>query len=259
MSHCFTRAIVRPPAETFASGLRREVLGVPELPKALQQWHAYCDALRRCGLDVVELPPDATFPDSTFVEDTAVLAGKCAVLTRPGAPSREGEVTAIEAALAPFFTKFERIVAPGTVDGGDICEAGDHFFIGISERTNEAGGRQLAHILSRYNKRSTLVDIGEMKSILHLKSGVASLSVDRLVVIDELASFLGFHGHDLVRVEPEESCAANCVRVNDFVLLPAGAPTLEAELKRLGYVTIALEMSEFQKMDGGLSCLSLRF
>lgn len=259
MSHRFTRAIVRPPAETFADGLTRMDLGAPDLKKTLQQWHAYCDALRHCGLELIELPADARFPDSTFVEDTAILAGKCAVLTRPGALSREGEVAAIEAALAPYFAKFERIVAPGTVDGGDICEAGDHFFIGVSERTNEAGGRQLAHILSRFNKRSTLVDICKMKSILHLKSGVASLSDERLVVIEELASFLGFHGHDLIRVDPAESYAANCVRVNDFVLLPAGAPKLETELKRLGYATIALEMSEFQKMDGGLSCLSLRF
>lgn len=259
MGHTFTRAIVRPPAENLADGLTRADLGVPDYAKALQQWHAYCDALRHCGLELIELPPDPEFPDSTFVEDTAVLAGKCAVLTRPGATSREGEVARIETALAQFFPVFERIVAPGTVDGGDICESGDHFFVGISERTNEAGGRQLAHILSRFGKRSTLVDIRTMDSILHLKSGLASIGDDRLVVIDPLAAFMGFQGNDLVRVDAAEGYAANCVRVNDFVLLPAGFSKLEAELKHLSYTTITLEMSEFQKMDGGLSCLSLRF
>ena len=134
----FTHALVRPPAASFADGITASGLGPPDLELALQQHDAYCRALTRLGLSLVSLPPDPRFPDSTFVEDAAIVTGRGAILTRPGAPSREGEVAAVGAALGRWF-ELDRIMPPGTVDGGDVCEAGDHFFIGLSQRTNRGG------------------------------------------------------------------------------------------------------------------------
>jgi len=255
----FTRAIVRPPAANFAEGLTTVDLGSPNYERALAQHETYCTALELCGLTLIRLEADPLFPDSTFVEDAAILTARGAILTRPGAPSRAGEVASIQRVLAGFYSDLLSIQPPGTLDGGDICEAGEHFFIGISERTNETGARQLADILASLNYTSSLVDIRGVEGILHLKSGIAYLGDGRLAVIDALAASKEFSDYDLVRVDDGESYAANCVQVNEHLLVAAGCPLWEGRLRELGYQTIALEMSEFQKMDGGLSCLSLRF
>lgn len=255
----FRRAVVRPPGENFADGLTTVDLGKPSFAAALDQHERYCRALEACGLALTRLPADPLYPDSTFVEDAAILNTRGAILTRPGASSREGEVRAIEEALSSFYPAFRRIAAPGTLDGGDICEAGDHYFIGISARTNDEGARQLARLLESDGFTASFVDIRAVPGILHLKSGIAWLSGRRLVVIDSLAHEPAFAGWDLVRVDPEEDYAANCVAVNEAVLFAKGFPRLERRLSDLGYRPLVLEMSEFQKMDGGLSCLSLRF
>ena len=255
----FTRAIVRPPSLTFADGLTSVDLGAPDYNRALHQHEKYCDALTACGLSVIHLAPDADYPDSTFVEDTALITPRGAVLTRPGAESRKGEVSAIESALRQFFTHFMRIDPPGTVDAGDVCEAGNHFFIGLSHRTNEIGARQLGSFLSELDYTSSLIDIRDIGNILHLKSGIAFLGDDRLVVIDELARRPEFSELELIRIPPGEEYAANCLPVNGRVLIAAGFPSFQERLDNLGFETVALEMSEYQKMDGGLSCLSLRF
>ncbi len=255
----FTRAIVRRPATNFAEGLTNANLGAPNYRRALKQHDAYCVALEKCGVTLDRLAPDPNYPDSTFVEDTAVLTRRGAVLARPGASSRAGEVASMRDALTTFFPSLLAIQAPGTLDGGDVCEAGDHFFIGISERTNEAGARQLAEVLGSFNYTSSFVDIRGVKGVLHLKSGLASLGEGRLAVIAALSSRAEFRDYDLVSVNADEEYAANCVRVNDRVLVAAGYPKFEGRLRDLGYETIALDMSEFRKMDGGLSCLSLRF
>ncbi len=255
----FKKAIVRPPAENFADGLTTAGLGAPDFKLALEQHARYCLALEQCGLTLKWLEPDAAHPDSTFVEDTAVLTEHSAIITHPGAPSRQGEVTAISQVLRQFYTRFHTITPPGTLDGGDICEAGSHFFIGVSERTNEEGARQLAGFLAGEGFTTSVVDIHGVPGILHLKSGIAYLGDNRLALIDALAGRAAFQGYEVVRVESSENYAANCVRVNDYVLLASGYPRLEATLRRLGYAPLTLDMSEYQKMDGGLSCLSLRF
>ena len=259
MISLMNRAIVRKPASSFPRGLTTANLGVPNYARALQQHHAYCEALEQTGLTLVHLEPDVRYPDSTFVEDTAILVGECAILTRPGAASRTGEVAAVADALSQFYSGIERIKDPGCLDGGDICEAGNHFFIGISERTNESGARQLSEFLIARGHTCSHIDIRRVSSLLHLKSGLASLSDDRLVVTEALASFNEFAAYELVRIASAEEYAANCIRINDEVLIAKGFPKFAATLADLGYRTIELEMSEFQKMDGGLSCLSLRF
>lgn len=255
----FTRAIVRPPAATFADGLTTAGLGPPDLAAALSQHSAYVRALEACGLAVAALPADDRFPDSTFVEDTAVLARGLAVLCRPGAPSRVGEVEAIRGAVESFFPDRAAIEAPGTVDGGDVCEAGDHVFIGVSERTNEEGARQLAALLATRGLGSTLVDVRGIPGLLHLKSGIAWLGGRTLVLIDVLAPLPAFHGWAPLLVAPGEEYAANAVLVNGRVLVAEGFPRFEASVRALGLPAVPLDMSEFRKLDGGLSCLSLRF
>ncbi len=255
----FTKAIVRPPGPNFGLGLTTANLGEPVYERALAQHSEYCAALKRCGLTLIRLEPDARYPDATFVEDTAVLTRKCAIHTRPGAESREGEVLAVRTALAPFFSSSVTIERPATLDGGDICEAGNHFFIGISIRTNQAGAEQLAELLAKDHYTSSTVDVRDLKNILHLKSGLSSLGENRLVVIAELAGRGEFPGFDLVKVPDGEEYAANCVRINEYLLVAAGHHHFAKSLRRLGYQTIEVDMSEFQKMDGGLSCLSLRF
>jgi dimethylargininase len=255
----FTHAIVRTPGSNFAQGLTTVDLGVPRFDQVLAQHAGYCEALRACGLVLTTLNADLDHPDSTFVEDTAVLTARSAVLTRPGARSREGEVAAMRPVLRGFFPVTVEIEAPGTVDGGDICEAEDHFFLGLSHRTNEEGARQLAAHLVEEGYSSSVIDVRGMNSILHLKSGISYIGDNTLVVMEEMAGLAMFAGYELIRVANEESYAATCVRTNDRVLVAAGYPRLAADLSAGGFHPLALDMSEFRKMDGGLSCLSLRF
>ena len=255
----FTKAIVRPPGANFAAGLTTVDLGAPDLERALKQHEAYCQTLESLGLNVIRLTPDEEHPDSTFVEDTAVLTARGAVITRPGAPSRRGETNHIAPVIRDYFSNVHLIEEPGTVDGGDICEAGEHFFIGVSLRTNEHGAQQLADFLKSFGYTSSLIDIRGVSNILHLKSGLAYLGGKQLVLIEALRGFKEFSAYDLVCLDSSEEYGANCLEINGKVLIADGFPATKRELEHLGYQTIALEMSEFQKMDGGLSCLSLRF
>lgn len=279
----FSKAIVRPPAPNFAEGLTEAGLGPPDYQRAIKQHEAYCAALEHCGLTLIRLDADPDYPDSCFVEDAAVVipefAFQCArdpiptrvVLTRPGAASRAGEVECMRAALEQIAPKFaiEQIQPPGTLDGGDICEAGEHYFIGLSARTSETGAEQLAQFVTAHGYTASFVDIrarplsgqqaGNQTKLLHLKSGLAYLDSNRLVVTETLADRKEFADFDLVLVSPEAEYAANCIKVNDHVLVAAGYEQFAERLRTLGYRTIALDTSEFQKMDGGLSCLSLRW
>jgi dimethylargininase len=254
-----THAIVRIPGSNFDAGLTTVALGRPRFELVLEQHQRYCEALVECGLALTTLAADLRFPDSTFVEDTAILTAHGAVLTRPGALSREGEADAIRESVERFYPSPLRIEAPGTVDGGDICEAENHFFIGLSHRTNEEGARQLAAYLDGMGHTSSTIDVRGMTSILHLKSGISYIGDNTLVVMEEMAENPKFRGYDLIRVGVDESYGANCVRVNDRILVAAGFPKLTAELLARGFDPLVLDMSEFRKMDGGLSCLSLRF
>jgi dimethylargininase len=278
----FRRAIVRRPSINFGEGLTGASLGAADYVRAVEQHDAYCVALEQCGLSLTRLEPDPRYPDSTFIEDTAVLVDESGneskvitkqrgIFTRPGAVSRTGEVAGVKEVLSEFCSELHSILEPGTLDGGDICQAGNHFFIGISERTNEVGAQQLAKVLGLLGHTSSFVDIRAQNTtdsgstasaspeILHLKSGLAYLGDNHLVIIESLAHRQEFRNFDLICVDAGEEYAANCLRINEYVLVAAGFRALEEKLRELGYQTIALDMTEFRKMDGGLSCLSLRF
>jgi dimethylargininase len=253
-----SRALVRRPSPSFAEGLTRAELGTPSVTLAKAQHERYCEELQRCGLVVTCLSADAHYPDGTFVEDTAVVTPRGAIFTRPGAESRRGEVPSIREALIDLAPPIGTIEAPGTVDGGDVCAVGDRFLIGVSARTNEEGARQLAAILQRHGYESAILDLRGLPELLHLKSGLGALDDGRLVAVTALADRHELRGYPTVRVDDRESYAANCIGVNGRVLIARGFPLLEAALAKLRYDVVTLEMSEFRKMDGGLSCLSLR-
>lgn len=264
----FTRAIVRAPARSFASGLSGANEGPPDFDRAVDQHGRYCEALRDCGLRITCLEADSNYPDGTFVEDAAIVTGRGAVLTRPGAPSRTGEVASVGESLRHFFSDLQHIVAPGTVDGGDICQVDDHFLIGVSARTNERGAEQLAERLGRLNYSASILDIRASATLLHLKTGIAYLGEGAWLLAagvgDEILGSGVLAGgavpiREQISVSAAECYAANCVRINDTVLVAAGYPQVTAALKGRGYRLMILQMSEFRKMDGGLSCLSLRF
>ena len=255
----FRSALVRPPGHNFADGISAADLGAPNLALALSQHADYCAALTDCGLELLRLPPDDAYPDSTFVEDTTILAGGHALLTRPGADRRRGEVAAIGIALGVQGLVSGGIDAPGTLDGGDVCECAGVVYVGLSARTNVAGADQLEAWLATLGLPLRRIDIRAMPDLLHLKSGMSWLGEGRIAIVEDLRAPLADSGFELLAVEPGEAYGANCVRVNDTVLVAAGHPRFEAQLARLGHRTRTLDVSEFRKMDGGLSCLSLRW
>jgi dimethylargininase len=259
----FTRAIVRPPARSFSAALSSAAEGPPDVDRALAQHAGYVRALRGCGLAITQLEPDEAYPDSTFVEDTAIVTARGAILTQPGAPSRLGEVRSMARTLREFYPDYASIAPPGSIDGGDVCEADNHFLIGISARTNVQGAQQLTQHLARWGYTASLIDITANPALLHLKSGIAYLGEGVWVADASLEKDLKAQKHievrDLILVPPAEAYAANCVRVNDTLLVPNGYPQVSAALASRGRRLLPLEMSEFRKMDGGLSCLSLRF
>jgi len=251
----FARAIVRDVPETITAGITTAGFGKPDAGKARVQHRSYVAELRDCGLEVTVLEADDRYPDSVFVEDTAVVTDRCAIVTNPGAAERKGEIHGIEKTLAGLYGDLERIIDPGTVDGGDVLQVGDHFFVGLSKRTNREGAEQLSTILQGYDFGVSLVGL---RRFLHLKTGVAHLGGDDLVVTGELVEKDEFRGFEKIALPPEEEYGANCIRVNDRVLVAAGYEVAKRGISERGYEVTELEMSEFRKLDGGLSCLSLR-
>jgi dimethylargininase len=161
----------------------------------------------------------------------------------------------VEEVLSGLYANVERIVSPGTLDGGDVLQVGDHFYVGLTRRTNREGAEQLSALLRRYDFGASFV---KLRRFLHLKTGVACLGGDDLLVAGELVANDEFEGFDKIVVTPQEEYCANCIRVNDHVLVAGGCEKTKQKIVERGYEIIELEMSEFRKVDGGLSCLSLR-
>ncbi len=252
----FTKALVRKPCRNLVHGLSTAGLGAPDYEKALAQHAAYVAALRICGLAVTVLEADEAYPDSVFIEDTAVLSEKAAVITRPGASSRLGEEKTVAGALRDFYPGLEAVHAPGTLEGGDVMRAGDHFFVGVSGRTNPEGARQLSAILRRGGYMATLVPL---RDVLHLKTGVAYLEQNRVLACGEFLDHALLSRFNAIPIPAGEDYAANSLWINGRVLVPAGFPKTRGAIEKAGYETLAVDVSEFRKLDGGLSCLSLRF
>ena len=255
----FQNVIVRRPCRAMVEGITSNPqLGKPDYEKALHQHDTYIEALKQCGVNVTVLPADERYPDSCFVEDPAVITRKCAIITNPGAESRNGEKDEIIGAVREFFPedKIEYILAPGTLEGGDVMMVGDHFYVSRSARTNEEGIRQFIAILNKHGLTGSEVPLTE---VLHLKTGVNYLENGNMLVSGEFVEKEDFAKYNRIRIPEEEAYAANCIWVNGTVIVPMGFPAVEAAVRQAGYPVILVDTSEYRKLDGGLSCLSLRF
>ncbi len=255
MEISFTFAITRTPGENFAQGLTTANIGPPNYQLILQQHISYVKTLKSIGLKIIELDVQLDYPDAHFVEDTAVVTPDVAIITNPGARSRQGEEESIAEVLAPYRS-IEHIQTPGTLDGGDVLMIGDHFFIGISERTNSEGAKQLSNILEKYAKTWSMIQVG---AGLHFKSSVNYVGNDTLIVTRDFTNHEALKAYDTIIVNREEEYAANVLWINDYLIVPRGFPDIKAKLKTLDLEIIELDVSEMQKMDGGLTCLSIRF
>ena len=255
----FNHVIVRRPCKAMVEGITSGLYpGKPDFELALKEHDDYIEALKQCDVDVTVLEADERYPDSCFVEDPALITRKCAIITNPGAESRNGEKDEIIDAVKKFFSddQIEYIKAPGTLEGGDVMMVGDHFYVGRSARTNEEGIRQLTEILAKYDMTCSEVTLEE---VLHLKTGVNYLEDNNMLVSGEFVTKPEFQKYNCVQIPEEEAYAANCIWVNDTVIVPEGYPAVLKAVQDLGYKTILVDTSEYRKLDGGLSCLSFRF
>ena len=255
----FKNAIVKRPCRAMTDGITSAPeLGKPDYELALSQHDAYIEALKSCGVSVTVLPADEAFPDSCFVEDPVVVTRKCAVITNPGAASRNPETKTLIPAISKFYREdcIEYIKPPGTLEGGDVMMAGGHFYIGRSARTNGEGIRQFIEILKKYGFSGSEV---ELMKVLHLKTGVNYIENNNLLVCGEFIDKEEFKKFNKIIIPEEEAYAANCVWMNGTVIVPEGYKAAHEAVLKAGYKVITVDTSEFRKLDGGLSCLSLRF
>lgn len=240
----------------MVNGISHAKLGKPDYNLAMHQHGLYVKALESCGLEVMVLEPDEAFPDSTFIEDTCLVTPACAIITNPGAPSRKGEVEAVKQAMESLGLTLEKIFDPGTLDAGDIMMEGNHYYVGLSRRTNQEGYLQLRSILERVGYTCSSISL---ETVLHLKTGISYLENNRLLAFGEFLIKPELEKFILLPVEPQEAYAANSLWINGQVLMPMGFPKTKERIQENGYATLEVDVSEFRKLDGGLSCLSLRF
>lgn len=247
-----TRAVSRVMEACELTHLKRRRI---DIDLARKQHGAYEQALRDAGCEVRQLAEERELPDSVFVEDTAIVLDEVAVLTRPGAESRRGEIDSMAEALAPF-RKLLRIEAPGTVDGGDVLRLGRVIHIGASTRSNVAGIEQLRALLKVFDYQVQAVPL---HACLHLKSAVTQIAADLLLVNPEWVDVLNFPGYRTIAVHPDEPFAANTVRVGDRLLYSASFPRTAEQLRQEGIDVHSMDMSETEKAEGAMTCCSVIF
>lgn len=253
----FTHAIVRAPAESAVSGLRAVDTGAPDIGLMRAHHADYVAALRQEGATVIELPALAAYPDAQFVEDTALCLGEGAVIMRPGAASRLGEAAEMAPTLAALYDEVVRIEGPGTIEGGDILTTETEILVGRSARTDAAGIAELAGLVGRWGYR--LRELATPPGVLHFKTDCSLLDAETILSTERLAAAGCFADYRVILTAAGEEAAANSIRFNDAVIVPAGFPKTAERLDRAGYRVVSIGNSECAKLDGGMSCLSLRF
>jgi dimethylargininase len=249
-----TRALVRPPVARLAEGLVTHIDRVPiDVDLAIRQWHGYRAAMEGADWELVEVPPAPECPDSVFVEDAVVMFRNVAVVTRPGATSRRGETPTVAEIVAGLGASMNRIVAPGTLDGGDVLKVGDTVYVGRGGRTNHEGIRQLRSIVEPLGLTVVAVPLSK---VLHLKSAVTALPDGTVVgyppLVDHPALFPRF------LAVPEESGAHVVLLGEGRLLMAADAPRSARLFADLGYHPVPVDISEYQKLEGCVTCLSVR-
>ena len=257
-SYRFTHAITRKPSASIVAGLRAVDIGTPDLA-LMQAHHAdYIAALRSTGAQVVELDALPDFPDSVFVEDTALCLPQGAVIMRPGAPSRLGEAAEMAPHLAALYRDIRRIEgADSFIEGGDILTTETEVLVGRSARTNAAGVAELAALLRDWGH--SLREVFTPSGVLHFKTDCSLLDAETILSTQRLAASGCFKGYRVIHTAIGEEACANTIRFNDLVIMPAGFPKTRDILVAAGYKVREVGNSECAKLDGGMSCLSLRF
>lgn len=225
-----------------------------DIGRARAQHRAYADALRSLGLKIVELESDPQLPDSVFVEDCAVVLDDLAVITRPGAESRRAETVSVRAAIRDLGLSTIDIEPPGTIDGGDVMRIGRRLFVGVSTRTNAAGFGQLREIAASVGIKAEPVEVGQS---LHLKTAVTALDAETVVINPAWIEPSVLVGFRQIAVPPDEPFAANTLTVSNTVLVSAKWPRTASLIANAGYSVRALDISELEKAEAGLTCLSL--
>jgi len=251
----FKNVIVRKPGSTVVEGQTTSNLGLPDFEMAQVQHNEYIEVLKSTGVEVKILEASEAYPDSCFVEDPAVVTKDVAIVTNPGVDTRNGEKETIKEGLKDFFESYDYITE-GTLEGGDVMQIDKHFYIGLSKRTNEAGAKQFIRIVEKYGYTGEIVVLKEM---FHLKTGVNFIGDNTLLVAGEFITDPRFDSFKKLEINSDEMYAANCIRMNDYLVMPANFPKTKKQLEEAGFKIKEVHMSEFQKIDGGLSCLSLRF
>jgi dimethylargininase len=226
-----------------------------DLAIARQQHHAYEETLRGLGVEVHSLPEEPDLPDSVFVEDAAIVLDECALLTRPGAVSRQPEIESISRALASYRKLFF-VQAPGTLDGGDVLTVGKTIFVGLSSRSNKTAIDQMQAFLTPHGY--TVKDI-RVTGCLHLKSAVTQVAADTLLVNLAWVDKVNFPGMKYIEIDPSERYAANALMVNGTVLYQPAYPKTQARLEAAGIYPLLVDESELGKAEGALTCCSLLF
>jgi dimethylargininase len=226
-----------------------------ELARAEEQHHAYQQLLEKFGARVISLPPEPALPDSMFVEDPATVLDELAIILPLGTETRRAEAASIAQALAQF-RKLVRVELPGQAEGGDILRVGRRLFAGLSSRTNAEGIRQLASILAPYGHEVISVAV---TGCLHLKSAVTYIGRDTLLANRAWFDTKPFDGFEWIDVAPEEPHAANALAIGGTVIFPASFPRTRVRLEARGFHVTALDISELQKAESGLTCSSLLF
>lgn len=256
-SYRFTHAIVRAPAATATGGIRAVDTGTPDVALMRRHHAAYVAALRAEGAEVLELPPLDAYPDAQFVEDTALLLPEGAVVMRAGAPSRLGEAAEMAPVLAHLYDEVLRIAGPGTIEGGDVLVTETEVLVGRSARTDAAGIAELAGLIARWGYR--VRELETPPGVLHFKTDCSLLDAETILATPRLAAAGGFAGYRVIHTANGEEAAANSIRFNGAVIAPAGFPGTMERLDKAGYRVVEVGNSECAKLDGGMSCLSLRF
>ena len=252
----FSHAIVRAPSASVTDGLRAVDAGTPDAGQFAADHAAYVSALKATGAEVIALPALEDFPDSVFVEDTALCLPDGAVVLRPGAPSRLGEAAAMAPTLRTVYGRVET-VTEGFIEGGDILVTDREILVGLSARTDAAGVAALRAIVEPWGH--TIRELVTPPDVLHFKTDCGLLDGETVLATGRLTASGCFADYKVIEVAAGEEPCANCIRFNGVVLFPAGFTKTAARLREAGYDLVELPNEQAALIDGGMSCLSLRF
>lgn len=256
-SYNFTHAICRLPPRSLINGLRAIDIGNPSYDLFIKDHQSYVDALKNNGAQVKILKPVDEFPDSVFIEDAALCLPRGCIIMRPGAPSRLGEAAELIPILSDYYTNLATISGSGFIEGGDILTTETEILVGKSARTDSAGIEELRDIVKAWDYKVREVNTPE--GILHFKTDCSLLDENTILSTKRLAESGCFEGYDVIHVVEGEEACANTIRFNQCVIMPKGFPKTRQLLESKGFIIQEIGNTEAAKLDGGMSCLSLRF